>query len=76
MIGLNESSGGDSSRVRDHLKNVGQICGTNYAFAAVLVDGTVVTWGQLYEGGDTSMVQHKLRDVQHFGRWKRDDVGQ
>ena len=35
--------GGDSSAVQDQLKNVQQIQATDFAFAAILVDGYVVT---------------------------------
>ena len=34
-------SGGDSSGVQDQLKNVQHICGTSYAFAAILANGNV-----------------------------------
>ena len=37
--------GGDSSAVRDQLKNVQQIQATPSAFGAILGDGSVVTWG-------------------------------
>ena len=37
--------GGDSSSVQDQLQNVQHICGTLHAFAAILADGSVVTWG-------------------------------
>ena len=37
--------GGDSSAVRDQLKNVQQIQASDSAFAAILGDGSVVTWG-------------------------------
>lgn len=37
--------GGDSSEVQDQLRNVQSIYATNKAFAAILADGTVVTWG-------------------------------
>ena len=37
--------GGDSSSVQDQLQNVQHICGTHHAFAAILADGSVVTWG-------------------------------
>ena len=50
-------SGGDSSSVQDNLKNVQQICGTSAAFAAVLVDETVVTWGNPDRAGESSKVQ-------------------
>ena len=37
--------GGDSSAVQDQLKNVQQIQASDSAFAAILGDGSVVTWG-------------------------------
>ena len=43
-----------SSRVRDQLKYVGQICGADCAFVAILADVTVVTWGEPKRGGDRS----------------------
>ncbi len=42
---LFDSPGGDSSGVQDQLRNAQAIYATNKAFAAVLADGTVVTWG-------------------------------
>ena len=35
--------GGDSSAVQDQLKNVQQVQASNFAFAAILSDGSVVT---------------------------------
>ena len=78
--------GGDSSAVRDRLRNVRQIFGTRSAFAAVLADGTVVTWGDPQRGGDSSRVQFQLRKVAEisatgggfcwdFGQWSRGDMG-
>ena len=57
--------GGDSSAVRDQLKGVQQIQGTDHAFAAILEDGSVVTWG--FEGlrRDTS-VPDQLKGVQQI----------
>ena len=44
--------GGDSSAVRDQLRNnVQQIQATSHAFAAILADGSVVTWGFADCGG-------------------------
>ena len=37
----------------------------NHAFAAILGDGSVVTWGHSGSGGDSSAVQGQLRNVQH-----------
>ena len=36
------------------------------AFAALLGDGSVVTWGDSEGGGDSSAVQGQLRNVQHI----------
>ena len=36
------------------------------AFAALLGDGSVVTWGSAAHGGDSSAAQHQLRDVQQI----------
>ena len=41
-------------------KGVQQIQSTRDAFAAILEDGSVVTWGHANYGGDSSAVQHKL----------------
>ena len=72
--------GGDSSAVKEQLRDVKQIVGSrcdmlgyepgvlsnNGAFAAILGDGSVVTWGSSECGGDSSSVQHQLKDVQHL----------
>ena len=55
--------GGDSSAVRDRLKNVQQIQATSWAFAAILRDGSVVNWGVAERGGDSSAVRNRLRNV-------------
>ena len=39
-----------------------QVQASNGAFAAILADGSVVTWG--YSGGDSSAVQDELKSVQ------------
>ena len=57
-----QSYGGDSSAVRrDQLKGVQQIQATFFAFAAILADGSVVTWGDADDGGDSSAVQDQLK---------------
>ena len=58
---------GDSSAVRDQLKGVQQIQATSDgAFAAILENGSVVTWGHADFGGDSSAVQDQLRGVQQI----------
>ena len=60
------ASGGDSAAVQHQLQNVQEIVATAaaLAFAAVLVDGSIVTWGDLCRGGDSTAVQEQLRNVQ------------
>eukprot|EP00913_Durusdinium_trenchii_P014733 g13821.t2 len=53
----------DSHAVRHQLKDVKEVFATGFAFAALKVDGTVVTWGENYPGGDSRAVQSQLRDV-------------
>ena len=55
--------GGDSSAVRNRLRNVWQIQATVAAFAAI---GSVVTWGQAAYGGDSSAVRDRLRNVRQI----------
>jgi hypothetical protein len=43
----NPDYGGDSNQVRDQLLNVQQVHATEVAFAAILADKSVVTWGGL-----------------------------
>ena len=46
-------SGGDSSRVKLQLRGVEQVQATHSAFAAILTNGSVVTWGHPEDGGDS-----------------------
>lgn len=57
--------GGDSSDVQDELKNVEHIQANSLAFAALKTNGSVVTWGTLDAGGDSSVVQDQ------FMMWQR-----
>ena len=43
-----------------------QIQSTDSAFAAILEDGSVVTWGHAKSGGDSSAVQDQLKGVQQI----------
>ncbi|OLQ01989.1 Proteasome assembly chaperone 2 [Symbiodinium microadriaticum] len=45
-----------------HVNQV-QICATTAAFAAILGDGSVATWGQAAFGGNSSAVQTQLKNV-------------
>ncbi|OLQ04101.1 putative E3 ubiquitin-protein ligase HERC1 [Symbiodinium microadriaticum] len=48
-----------------HVSQV-QACGTKAAFAAILGDGSVVTWGDPFFGGDSSAVQDQLMTVRQI----------
>ena len=37
---------------KDRLRNVQQISGTAHAFAAIVAHGSVVSWGDMGDGGD------------------------
>ena len=60
------ASGGDCSAAQAQLQNVLQIQATSRAFAAILGDGSVVTWGSAFSGGDSTAVQDQLRNVQQI----------
>ena len=49
-----------------NLRNVQQIQATSRAFAAILADGSVATWGDLLSGGDCKAVLDQLRGVQQI----------
>ena len=57
--------GGNSSAVGDQLKGVLQIQATFGAFAAILADGSVVTWGSGH-AGRSSAVRDQLKGVQQI----------
>ena len=52
--------------MQDQLKNVQQIQASKKAFAAILGDGSVVTWGNHRHGGDSSAAQDQLKNVQQL----------
>ena len=56
-------NGGDSTRVRDQLRNVQQIHATRFAFAAIVANGSVVTWGNPNFGGGSNKVGDRLRHL-------------
>ena len=58
--------GGDGSAVQCQLNTVQQIQAAAQAFAAILDDGSVVTWGGTLDGGDSRDVQDQLKTVQHI----------
>ena len=49
--------------MQDQLRNVQQVQAAGSAFAAILADGSAVTWGDPADGGDSSKVRHQLRNV-------------
>lgn len=50
--------------LQDLRSGVTQIVSTNFAFAAVKADGSVVTWGERSYGGDSSRVAGQLQSVE------------
>ena len=60
------NQGGCCAHVQTRLKGVKQIQATRLAFAALLSDETVVTWGHPNFGGDSSRVHEKLQNVQQI----------
>ncbi|OLQ12887.1 hypothetical protein AK812_SmicGene3149 [Symbiodinium microadriaticum] len=66
LAGLSSASeeyGSDNLDVRSQLTDVVQIASTDYAFAAIRKDGSVVTWGDYDYGGDSSAVKDQLQKV-------------
>jgi hypothetical protein len=53
-------------RIQDGGVKMLQLAATDYAFAAILEDGTVAAWGDQRYGGDCSSVQAELQDVQQL----------
>ena len=58
-----ECGGGDSSSVTASFSNVQTIYNNDQAFAVLMNDGTVVTWGNASNGGDSSSVSSQLTNV-------------
>ena len=58
-----ECEGGDSSSITASFSNVQTIYNNGLAFAVLMNDGTVVTWGNASNGGDSSSVSSQLTDV-------------
>ena len=52
--------------MQDQLKSIQQIQASNGAFAAILSDGSVVTWGRRNAGGDSRAVRNQLKIVQQI----------
>ena len=51
---------------RATLQCMSQIQACYLAFAGILGDGSVITWGSVYDGGDSSSVQDQLKNVQQI----------
>ena len=52
--------------MQNQLKNVQQIQASSSAFAAIVGDGSVVTWGSAGCGGNSNSVQNQLKNVQQI----------
>ena len=55
--------GGNSFKVRDQLRNVEGIQATEFAFAAILAEGSVVTWGDEDNGRDSTQVADQIANL-------------
>ena len=66
LLGGDPKWGGDSRQVQEQLVRVQQIQATSYAFAAILHNGSVVTWGDPDRGSDSRQVREKLVRVQQI----------
>ena len=53
-------------RIQDGGVKMLQLAATDYAFAAILEDKSVVTWGSPDHGGDSSAVKDELRHVEQM----------
>ena len=49
--------------MQDQLTHVQEIQASSSAFAAILGDGSIVTWGVAELGGDSTSVQDELRNI-------------
>lgn len=58
--------GGRPCEVPDEVQNVNSLFASQDAFAALLNDGYVVTWGSPTDGGDSSGVQSQLKNVKNI----------
>ena len=64
---INDSSVRSGDCLSLHLSRVQIQATAGASFAAILGDGSVVTWGNaLYDGGDSSAVQDQLKNVQQI----------
>ncbi|CAK9058436.1 unnamed protein product [Durusdinium trenchii] len=63
VLAWGAQAAGDCSHVRDQLKEVTSLSAIAGAFAALLENGEVVTWGDHIFGGDTSSLRSTLKEV-------------
>jgi hypothetical protein len=54
--------------VKRKLQNVQHLQSTHSAFAAILEDGSVVTWGDKRAGGNSSSVKKRLKKLGCLGQ--------
>eukprot|EP00434_Breviolum_minutum_P030275 symbB.v1.2.026780.t1/scaffold2704.1/size72676/5 len=74
LVKSESGAGSDSSAVQDQLRGVQHVQSTGMAFAAILEDGSVVTWGHAAfgggshaeYGGDSSAVRDQPKGVQQI----------
>ena len=56
-------SKGELPMVREHLRNVSHLASSRSAFAALISDGTVATWGDVRFGGNSDDVSEQLKEA-------------
>lgn len=49
--------------VREHIRNVSHLASSRSAFAALISDGTVATWGDVRFGGNSDDVSEQLKEA-------------
>ena len=60
---------GELPMVREHIRNVSDLASSRSAFAALLNDRTVVTWGDVRFGGNSDDVSEQLKEAAVTGAW-------
>ena len=55
-----------TASLQESLRGVKQVQASDEAFAAILSDGSVVSWGQFRSGGDSTAVQMQLQDAREL----------
>ena len=60
VVSWDHQTGGCSTLRFTDPQNFQEVCSTPNSFAAILADGSLVTWGDPGSGGDSTAVQNQL----------------